>query len=255
MSQAKYLIRLDDACHTSNLEKWQALENIFDEFSILPIVAVIPNNKDTTLFYSSHNNTFWEKIEAWQKKGWSIAMHGYEHKYHYVDKRKLLLPFYSRSEFAGLDLQQQKTKIQNSLDIFKKFNIEPKLWVAPSHSFDEVTLDALRDIVDFRIVSDGISFFPYSYKGFIFIPQQLWGFVPKNAGIWTICLHPDTMSFAEIDAFRDTILENSTSNIFISLEDVAVTSRPKLIMCHIFSFYFWSRYKLVTFLKSFFKFQ
>lgn len=250
MSQAKYLIRLDDACHTSHLEKWQALENIFDEFSILPIVVVIPNNKDTTLFYSSHNNTFWEKIEAWQKKGWSIAMHGYEHTYHYVDKRKLLLPFYSRSEFAGLDLQQQKSKIQNSLDIFNKFNIEPKLWVAPGHSFDEVTLDALRDIVDFRIVSDGISFFPYSHKGFVFIPQQLWDFVPKTFGIWTICLHPDTMTFDDIKVFRETILKNLPQNCFLSLEDVALTPKPKRIICHIFSYYFWFRYKLVNFIKS-----
>ena len=39
---AKYLIRLDDACDTSNLSKWAEIERILDNFSVKPIVAVIP---------------------------------------------------------------------------------------------------------------------------------------------------------------------------------------------------------------------
>ena len=59
---AKYLIRLDDACHTMKLVNWNLLEKIFDKYSIKPIIAVIPNNKDSSLIYDEKDNFFWEKI-------------------------------------------------------------------------------------------------------------------------------------------------------------------------------------------------
>ncbi len=46
---SKYLIRLDDASHYSNEEKWDRIESILIKFQIKPIVAVIPNNKDKNI--------------------------------------------------------------------------------------------------------------------------------------------------------------------------------------------------------------
>lgn len=46
---AKYLIRLDDACPTFSLAKWQRFFNLFDKYGIKPIIAVIPDCKDKSL--------------------------------------------------------------------------------------------------------------------------------------------------------------------------------------------------------------
>ena len=45
----KYIIRLDDACDTQDMQKWNEIEKILNEFSIKPIVGVIPNNQDEQL--------------------------------------------------------------------------------------------------------------------------------------------------------------------------------------------------------------
>ena len=103
---AKYLIRMDDACPTMDHDKWEYLEKILDEFSIKPIVAVVPKNVDDYLNCKESDPLFWEKVISWQSKGWSIAMHGYEHDMHFTDA-DLILPFYKRSEFAGLSYDKQ----------------------------------------------------------------------------------------------------------------------------------------------------
>ena len=65
----------------------------------------------------------------------------------------------------------------------------PKIWVAPAHSFDWVTLEALRQETDIRLVSDGIALNSYRKNGFDFIPQQLWN-VEKTL-LWNMDnMHP-----------------------------------------------------------------
>ena len=76
----KYLIRLDDASHFSNLEKWNKVEYILNRYNVKPLVAVIPNNMDNNLMYSTINKNFWNMIKEWQIKGWEIAMHGYNQR-------------------------------------------------------------------------------------------------------------------------------------------------------------------------------
>ena len=49
-SSAKYLIRMDDACPTLKSSNWDYLESLFDDLNIKPIVAVIPDNVDESLF-------------------------------------------------------------------------------------------------------------------------------------------------------------------------------------------------------------
>ena len=59
---AKYIFRLDDATEYSDINKWNKIENIFDEFNIKPIVAVTPDNKDPELFFTNQNPDFWNKV-------------------------------------------------------------------------------------------------------------------------------------------------------------------------------------------------
>ena len=189
---AQYLIRLDDACPTMHEDKWNRVENILNNFSIKPIVAVIPDNQDSSLIYSKVNKNFWSKVLSWQENKWIIGLHGYDHKY--ITKSAGIIPINNDSEFADVPLDTQREKIRKGLAIFKQNNIKPVIWVAPSHSFDEDTLEALTLESDINIISDGISLFPYRKNVFLWLPQQLGRPRKMYNGVWTICLHPNIMS-------------------------------------------------------------
>lgn len=250
LPRPKYIIRLDDASHFSDLSKWNKIASILDNFNIRPIVAVIPNNKDNTLFYSKFNNNFWNLISSWQNKNWSIAMHGYDHIFHKINRKNLFFPFYNRSEFAGLPLNSQKNKIKKSFKIFKQNGINPKIWVAPAHSFDSKTLIALKETTDILIVSDGISFYPYFSNDFYFIPQQIWDIENKLFGIWTICLHPDTMSIKDIEHFELKIKSLVDQGKMTNVDEINFTKRSKSIFEKIYSLFYWTKYELKYLLKN-----
>ena len=172
--ESQYLIRLDDANHYCNIIKWKRIELILDKYNITPIVAVIPNNKDKNLMKSNYNEAFWKTVKSWQSKNWTIALHGHTHLYHKVNKKKLIFPFYNRTEFGGLTLNKQREIIKKSLKIFNYNSIYPKVFVAPSHTFDLNTIKALELETNIRIISDGISLNQFYLNKFQFIPQQLW---------------------------------------------------------------------------------
>lgn len=240
--KAKYLFRLDDANSYSNLKKWYAIECIFEKYDIKPIVAVIPENKDPALKYQDLNPNFWKMVQDWDAKGWSIAMHGYQHMYHSISRYQSIIPYYKRSEFSGLSLENQKIKINKSLKIFHQNYIEPKVWVAPAHSFDYLTLEAISEETNIKLVSDGISMFQYFNSGFYFIPQQLWSIKKKTFGLWTVCLHPDTMSDEEIIEFERQLSSSSIYKSAISIEDVALSKNNKKIIDYCFSALFYSKF-------------
>ena len=240
----KYLIRLDDASHFSNLEKWNRIEDILNRYNVKPVVAVIPNNMDKNLMYSNSNNNFWNMIKKWQINGWEIAMHGYNHVYHKCNRHDLIFPFYDRSEFGGLTLDEQIEKIKNANQIFISNDIKTELWVAPSHTFDLNTLEALKKVTDIRIISDGIAYSSYYENGFNFIPQQLWGFKNKLYGTWTICLHPDTMTEREVTNLDLFLKNKSVKNQIIEFKDLVFNKRGLKLFDKIYSNFFWIKYNL-----------
>tara|TARA_Y100001958_G_C21207685_1_gene533635 strand:+ start:455 stop:1228 length:774 start_codon:yes stop_codon:yes gene_type:complete len=255
---AKYIFRLDDATAYINIEKWRKIEKIFDEFSIFPIVAVVPNNKDSELKYSNYNSSFWNLVRHWEEKGWSIAMHGFEHLYHKTNRNKLIIPYYNKSEFAGLSLSEQSKKISKSIKIFKKNRVLPSLFVAPGHSFDNLTLQALSKETDIKIISDGIALKPYFRNSFYFIPQQIWDVKIKYCGVWTICLHPDTMSLKDIDNLRNKISDNRIYNNTIKVKDLLLKKRGKTIFDYFFTTKYWFVYYLKNILRpilNYFRFE
>jgi hypothetical protein len=198
----KYILRLDDACPTMDIEKWNKIEYLCDKYHIKPIVAVIPNNEDKFLKRDYFDENFWDKVRKWQEKGWHIALHGYNHVY--ISQESGFLPFNKKSEFAGLPYEVQKDKIKKGWEIFQKEKIICNIWVAPSHSFDKITLKVLKDITSINIISDGIALFPFKKYGFKWIPQQFWRFRKMPFGIWTGCFHPNEMKeedFKELEKF------------------------------------------------------
>ena len=223
----KYLIRLDDACPTMDLEKWEKVEIILDKYNIKPMVGIIPNNENPHEVLRSPDPEFWSRVKNWEKKGWAIAMHGYNHCYSSNGGLNGLNPMWERSEFAGLPLLEQKKKVRDGLAIMRSRGIDPNYFFAPSHTFDGNTLVALKEESNIRIISDTIALWPYKADGFIFIPQ-VGGRCVKRIfpGLWTFCLHPNTMnekSIAEVELFL-----KQYNKSFISFYDIDYHSVGKI---------------------------
>lgn len=220
----RYLIRLDDACQTMDRLKWLRMEYVLDKYEIKPMVGVIPLNDDPHQKIAPVYEGFWTKIKEWENKGWSIALHGYNHCY--VSKEGLngLNPMWKRSEFAGLSLEKQREKIRDGVAILRSHDINPMYFFAPSHTFDENTLVALMEESDIRIISDTIALRPYRYGDFVFIPQ----FSGKCRemifpGVYTFCLHPSSMTDIDIDQverFLDKYYKKFISFADINIETV-----------------------------------
>lgn len=230
---AKYIIRLDDACPTMDTDKWDKMEVLLDTYGIKPIVAVIPNNEDEKLYKDTFDDNFWDRVKKWQNKEWNIALHGYNHVY--TTKNSGLVPFNNRSEFAGLDLNNQEEKIKKSMEVFNRENIKTDIWVAPSHSFDKVTLNVLKKHTDISIISDGIALFPYKKYGFNWIPQQMWRFRNMPLGTWTVCFHPNEMSENEFYVLKKFIEKNYKN--FININNLKY--KKFCILNNLFSFIYW----------------
>lgn len=219
MINQKYLIRLDDACPTMDSEKWNRVEQILDKNGIKPLVGVIPENADPKQKIDPIDSKFWEKVKKWEYKGWEIALHGYDHLY--ISNEKGINPLWSRSEFAGVPLNIQKEKIHKGLAIFNDHNITPKYFFAPSHTFDENTLIALKEETEIRIISDTIATKPYRKGDFIFIPQL--GGIGRSipiSGTWTLCLHPNIMTEDNFSDLCDFIKKEKHK--FISFEELSL---------------------------------
>lgn len=220
---ANYLIRLDDALPTLRTETWEVVENLLDEYGIKPMVAVIPNNRDETMQFGTEDPRFWERVKLWKAKGWSIALHGCDHTYHKVNRKRSLIPLHDRSEFVGLSLEVQRDKFAQAARLFSEKGVEPDLFIAPSHSFDQTTLSAMKAETSLRIISDGISLSPYVFQDIWFVPQQLWKFKWRPFGVWTVCLHPNTITPEEV---KDLALALSRYHQkFISLDEVILKEK------------------------------
>lgn len=224
--QTNYLIRLDDACPTMSRQKWDRIEAILDKYGVKPMVGIVPNCKDKKLMLDSPDSSFWIKALSWQDKGWAIALHGYNHCY-ISDKGLIgLNPLWSRSEFAGVKLEVQRKKISDGISILHSKGLNANYFFAPSHTFDFNTLQALKYESNIRVISDTIARKPYRHGDFVFIPQ-LGGHCSEMRlpGIWTFCLHPNTMTDESFIQTEDFV--KSHANQFISFDQLDITSIKK----------------------------
>jgi len=196
---AKYLIRFDDICATMNWAVWQHVEQILIRENMKPLLAVIPDNQDDHLNVNPPRNDFWDQVRSWRERGWTIGMHGYQHRY--VSQEAGILGVNKYSEFAGLPKETQASKLRMAIEIFRREGIQPDMWVAPAHSFDCVTVDLLRGM-GLRQISDGFFLFPnLDSSGVLWIPQQIWRFRPIPFGVWCVCLHINDWGPRDIQRF------------------------------------------------------
>jgi len=231
-----YLIRLDDACPTMNAVKWHRMEDILNQYGILPMVGIVPANEDPKLSIDAADANFWDKARAWQSKGWTIALHGYNHVYHQCHGG--LNPLWNRSEFVGLSYAEQLEKLKRGKGILESHGLMVKNFFAPSHTFDQNTVDALSEIGIDRI-SDTVAFAPYIIGDTIFIPQ-IGGKCRKMClpGVYTFCFHPNTMNENAFDNLELFLSQHQT--LFTNFDALNIDSAGSLSFAdHMLrSFYF-----------------
>lgn len=240
----KYLIRLDDACPTMDAAKWSRMEEILDRHVVRPMVGIIPANNDPKQKIDAQDPNFWQKAKNWEAKGWAIALHGYDHCYISDKGYEGLNPLWPRSEFAGVPLEQQKEKISKGVAVLKSHDINPMYFFAPSHTYDENTLTALKEESDIRIISDTIATKPYKMGDFAIIPQ-LGGHCSgmKIPGVWTFCLHPTTMTEENFLAAERFI--KSHKDEFIGFDDLDLANiKSKDCFSRLLSLFYFMRRKL-----------
>src|SRR6185437_10671079 len=204
-----------------NWDVWDRIESLLVSHDVRPIVSVVPDNRDPKLTVRAARADFWERVRSWQRRGWAIGLHGYRHTY--ITKDAGLIGLNARSEFAGLPAVVQGEKIDRALQIFREHDVRADVWIAPAHSFDRSTIEALR-ARGIRTISDGFFVRPVEWHGMVWIPQQLWRFRNIPTGVWTVCFHPNSFSDADLDSMAGHVRE--FRDRLVSLEDVSGLARP-----------------------------
>jgi hypothetical protein len=113
--------------------------------------------------------------------------------------------------------------IRLGVQIFHERQLNPKIFYAPSHTFDINTLKALEIESDIRIISDTIVNDIYKMHEFYFIPKQSGHVRRLPLKLTTFCYHPNTMggnSFEQLESF----IKNNRKR-FINIDDLSFKDR------------------------------
>jgi peptidoglycan/xylan/chitin deacetylase (PgdA/CDA1 family) len=199
---ATYLIRFDDLCPMMNWGVWDRIEPLLMELEIRPIMGVVPDNRDQNLAVGPTHEGFWDRVRSWQARGWTIGMHGYQHRR--ITRESGIVGINDRSEFAGLSREQQQEKLERALAIFRGEHVEPKVWLAPNCSFDQTTVDILAEL-GIPVISDGLWLQPFREDGVTWIPHQIWRFHRLPFGVWTVGCHHNGWTEEQFAAFTTDV--------------------------------------------------
>lgn len=216
MEKPKYIFRIDDVAPNMNWHNFYRIRDIFIRYEIKPLLGVIPNNQDPFLigFFES-KDSFWEEIRTLhQELKWSIALHGYNHLY--SSNKAGILKINRRSEFAGIEEKEQNEKIIFGKLKLEEENLKISAFMAPAHSFDKTTLKVLNNN-HINVITDGFGLYPYKRKSIIFIPQLFATPRKMPYGIYTWCLHPNSLTDKSIEAIEDFI--NKNQNFIIPFDE------------------------------------
>jgi hypothetical protein len=204
MNRSKFLIRLDDIHPQMNKENFQRMIDLMAVFSIKGILGVIPDNQDKSLQRSKADSEFWKKIKTLQEKGYCIAQHGFQHVYD--SDNGGILNLNPQSEFAGHSYAIQKEKMVLGKKKLEQKGVRPNLFMAPSHSFDHNTLEVVKELG--YGITDGFGLWPRYKKGLLNIPQLFASPFHFGIGLYTICLHTDSMKDSDFFHIQQHIERN-----------------------------------------------
>ena len=222
---ARYLIRLDDIAPHMDWPRFERLARVFDKFGIQPLLGVIPDNRDPQLRqFPEFVGDFWEKVRSLQARGWEIAQHGFQHVYATHDCG--LMGVNSLSEFAGLPFEEQFDKLSRGQSILRNHGLSFETFMAPSHSFDRLTLRALREL-GFTTVTDGFAPWPSIEHGLVFLPQWLANPRVLPLGVQTFCLHVNVMTERQIRRVEQFVADHHRE--FLTFPEARLLARPQTL--------------------------
>ena len=217
----KIIVRFDDICPNLNWEIFLFIKKELQDLGIRSVLGVIPDNKDESFLKYEYKENFFDLINLYKNFGDTIAQHGTYHKY--TTTSKGILKINNRSEFAGHDFKYQYKLIKKGKQILVSNNCWQPVFIAPSHSFDENTIEALKKL-GFKSISDGYGFFPYKEKGIDFVPQISSKPFNTGFGLATICIHTNNLNKINIKKFLEFIYSNRSR--IISYEEYNSIKSP-----------------------------
>ena len=218
-----YIFRLDDIAPNMNWQMWSRVKKLFNQYNVKPIVGVIPKNEDKELkTYPLCPFNFWSEIKNLKKQGWEIAMHGYEHLYSKQRNKNDYMGHGGNTEFVDLPFETQLKKLNLGLEIFKKQNLDVKVFFAPNHTFDQNTIKACKTL-GFKSIVDGYGFTPYYENEIIFIPQLFYKLFSLPFGIQTMQFHLNYFSEKDYLNLEKFVIKNKKK--IISYDQVCAMER------------------------------
>ncbi|MCD8014689.1 MAG: DUF2334 domain-containing protein [Lachnospiraceae bacterium] len=216
-----YILRLDDMSEYRDIEKWNRMESLLNKYDIKPIFGIIPDNRDPSLIQFQKDDDFWGRVSKWNDEGWTPALHGYQHVF--STRVGGVNPVNDYSEFAGLSLEEQEEKIRNAYMIMIHHGIDPKIFFAPAHTYDQNTLQALKKETKIRVISDTVANNLYYEDEFYYIPQQAGHVRSLPLKVVTFCYHPNIMSDKDFSELEEFIKKNK----FGSFDELLLRKRNK----------------------------
>lgn len=199
-------IRMDDITPDMDWEKFYRFKELLDEHGIKPLIGVVPDNRDKKLAINESRKDFFAYVKELTENGWTVAMHGLNHLY--TTQESGLFPIGHKSEFAGHSFARQNEMIRKGRDILEENGIYTDIFMAPSHSFDENTLKALKSN-GFHIITDGFGLGPFRSRGFVFYPissRRSKSLKDVREGIVTFVYHANTMDDRDFEKLKELLL-------------------------------------------------
>ncbi|MCR4762382.1 MAG: DUF2334 domain-containing protein [Lachnospiraceae bacterium] len=201
-------VRLDDIAPAMCWDRFERMTALLDRYQAKPLLGVIPDCTDEKLLNGEGVTTvpaeeFAGRIREFRSQGAEVAMHGVHHVYTTQDGG--IFPLNRKSEFAGLPYEEQEKLLQEGVRRMEELGLATDIFMAPSHSYDENTLKALK-ACGFRRVTDGFGSDPYRYRELTFYPitrSQKQAVQSKTEGTATLVYHVNSMTeedFARVEA-------------------------------------------------------
>ena len=212
----KYIFRIDDVHEKMDYEIFEKLTDIFLKNDTPVILCIIPENKEPILNSSNYQiDKYFTRIKLLKKNGSRLIMHGV---FHQIEKNyKNYFGINNYGEFGYNSYEKQYRLLQKGKEIFiEKYGIGPNIFCAPAHSYNIETFKALKSL-GFRIISDGISLFPYKEFELLFYPQLFWFPLKFLPGIQTIAIHPQSLNSKKLKRIEKFVSENKKDIILLSL--------------------------------------
>lgn len=202
----KIAVRMDDISPAMDWDRFEAFRALLNEYGVKPLIGVVPDNRDENLNRGRENADFWLYVKQLQESGWVVALHGYQHVY--TKKKGGMFPLNDFSEFAGVSYEKQRDMLEKGREIMEAHGVVTDIFMAPAHSYDRNTLEALKQTGFYRI-TDGFGKRPYRWLGMDFYPIsfRLENSLKKDKGFTTMVVHTNTINEKDMEKYRRILEE------------------------------------------------